>query len=822
MLCLLFSALEPPVIDLDKTPVIQSSGRVVRKTYRPKNLTEDISKPIWQIKGNNLDLDFSGATLQGVDASALPDLRKGLAIQVTGSNITIRNLNVRGFKVGLIARNVNGLRIVNSDFSYNWKQHLLSGLDKEDGADWMSFHRNEKDEWLRYGAGIYLRGCRGFEVTGTKIEGGQCGLMLMESNAGKVWNNSFSFLSAIGLGMYESSGNKIMHNRIDWCVRGYSHGIYNRGQDSAGILIYEQSNHNLFAYNSVTHGGDGFFLWAGQKTMDTGKGGCNDNLLYGNDFSHAPTNGIEATFSRNNFINNLVMECWHGVWGGYSYNTNITGNIFAYNAESIALEHGQTNTISKNLFFREATAVNLWMNEKQDPNWGYGKTRDTKSHGYLIADNTFSQITQGGKDDKGTALQIRATSDVIVGPNRYNEVARILDLRGPMTKFVMPEVKVVNIDPSTGQASSISSATHAAQNIETLGTGFQASNQGNVTLGGLPEHLLPAVMRTSGNVILPYPDGISGYRNRFKTNWNPLKNKPNESINIGTLPEGKGLAKAMDNDRGYRPTPMQGGQSPFLSPSTARGRRYIIVDEWGPYDFKSPKLWLRDTFVDENAQSQVYKFEVLGPPGTWKVAQVSPGVKVSSGRGKVGDEILVSLPAGKMVNMNISLEYVGEETTDYRGLRTPKGRTVPFGFRKVELPIDWTVKFFKWGATSDPRTKIDAFRKLLEGTPLLTKKLPRLNYAGFSFEPQAGNSYWATLAEGVVTVPAGNYELETTTDDGMRVWIDGKIVIDDAWKYQGPTAYKRTLKLGGIHHIRVEHFQIDGYATLKVELKPIK
>ena len=90
--------------------------------------------------------------------------------------------------------------------------------------------------------------------------------MLMESNRGKVWNNSFSFLSAIGLGMYESSGNKIMHNKIDWCVRGYSHGVYNRGQDSAGILIYEQSNQNLFAYNSVTHGGDGFFLFGPQFT----------------------------------------------------------------------------------------------------------------------------------------------------------------------------------------------------------------------------------------------------------------------------------------------------------------------------------------------------------------------------------------------------------------------------------------------------------------------------------------------------------------------------------------------------------------------------
>ena len=31
-----------------------------------------------------------------------------------------------------------------------------------------------------------------------------------------------------------------------------------------------------------------FFLWAGQTTMDTGEGGCNDNtLIDGNDFSYA-------------------------------------------------------------------------------------------------------------------------------------------------------------------------------------------------------------------------------------------------------------------------------------------------------------------------------------------------------------------------------------------------------------------------------------------------------------------------------------------------------------------------------------------------------
>ena len=137
----------------------------------------------------------------------------------------------------------------------------------------------------------------------------------------KIWNNTFQFLSSIGVGLYRVSDSTIMHNRIDWCVRGYSHGFYNRGQDSAGLLMYEQSSNNTVAYNSVTHGGDGLFLWAGQSTMDSGKGGANDNLFAANDFSHAPTNGIEATFSRNRFIGNRVEENWHGVWGGYSYDS---------------------------------------------------------------------------------------------------------------------------------------------------------------------------------------------------------------------------------------------------------------------------------------------------------------------------------------------------------------------------------------------------------------------------------------------------------------------------------------------------------------------
>ena len=65
--------------------------------------------------------------------------------------------------------------------------------------------------------------------------------------------------------------------------------------------------------------------------MDTGDGGANDNLFFGNDFSFAPTNGMEATFSRNTFVANRVEGSDYGLWGGYSYGSRILGNDFSRN-----------------------------------------------------------------------------------------------------------------------------------------------------------------------------------------------------------------------------------------------------------------------------------------------------------------------------------------------------------------------------------------------------------------------------------------------------------------------------------------------------------
>jgi len=392
---------------------IVRSVRIPPGRYRLQAPAADAAAIV--VRGENITIDLTGVTLEGGDPFADPDGYQGTGVFIDGGRgVTLRGGAIRGYKVGVRARRSPALHITGLDASYNWKQRLWSGIEKESLIDWMSYHDNEKDEWLRYGAAIYLSECDEAEIDNSRAVQGQNGLMITRSARLKIWNNTFSWLSAIGLGLYRVTDSTIMHNRLDWDVRGYSHGFYYRGQDSAALLMYEQSSGNTVAYNSATHGGDGLFLWAGQSTMDTGKGGANDNLFYANDFSHAVANGIEATFSRNRFVSNRIDDCWHGVWGGYSYDTKFLDNTFAGNDEAIAIEHGQDITIAGNRFSGDQTAIRLWANATQDPNWGYPKTRDTRSRDYVIEGNTFA----GHK----TALNVMRTTGLDVRGNTYDKV----------------------------------------------------------------------------------------------------------------------------------------------------------------------------------------------------------------------------------------------------------------------------------------------------------------------------------------------------------------------------------------------------------------
>ena len=96
-----------------------------------------------------------------------------------------------------------------------------------------------------------------------------------------------------------------------------------------------------------------------------------------------------------------------------------------------------------------------------------------------------------------------------------------------------------------------------------------------------------------------------------------------------------------------------------------------------------------------------------------------------------------------------------------------------------------------------------------------------LDFAGAALVRGLPNDHYATLAEGSFSVPEGDYTIELTTDDGAKLNLDDKPLVADAWKYQGPTLYSHNVHLtAGKHTLHLEHFQIDGYAALKVNIRP--
>jgi len=737
--------------------VIAQSCRIKPGAYRfdaPAAVTAgDRYTPLITISGNDLTVDFQHAELRSTADPTRPDRFTGLAIEVRGQNITIKNARVHGFKVALLAHGGSaGLTIEDSDFSYNYRPRLRSIREREDFSDWLSYHQNEHGEWLRYGAGIYLDHCPGATVRNCRITGNQNALLLNGCDEGLFYNNTFQFNSGLGIGLYRSNRNRIMHNRLDWNVRGYSHGFYQRGQDSAALLCYEQSSENLFAFNSCTHSGDGFFLWAGQHTMDTGEGGCNDNTVFGNNFSYAPTNGVEATFSRNRIQGNLMLECTYGIWAGYSYESVFMGNFIAGCRTGIAIEHGQNNTLRQNFLEGDSTGVQFWARAEQPAGWVYAQKRDTRSRDGLLDQNVFLRVRK--------PLKISASQNISVnGENLFTGYETLLEATQPNENFKFLRNDIYG----------------SAAQIERVWA-------------------IPA-LSASRSINFSHPD------KQPQNPYAPLEIPYRELKEPDSLPDGINTALPADQ---------------------LKGRQYIFVDEWGPFDFRRPQAMAGDINPIPGGVGANYVLKIYGPPGFWKITGMQGVAAVDQESGAVPAFLTVKSAPGAE-NIRVQFEYAGaQDVTDVFGRTIPAGQIYPFEFQRFEKKLDWTVQFFNYGAGTNPADSL-AWKTLLTGTPPAAEKKADDLYFAWWDSPAAGvqADSFATVSGTSFDIAPGRYRIELTSDDGARLYLDGKRLIDH-WDVHEPAVDEVEVALGGHHTLRVEHFDAGGFSTLDFRLGPAR
>jgi beta-glucosidase len=99
----------------------------------------------------------------------------------------------------------------------------------------------------------------------------------------------------------------------------------------------------------------------------------------------------------------------------------------------------------------------------------------------------------------------------------------------------------------------------------------------------------------------------------------------------------------------------------------------------------------------------------------------------------------------------------------------------------------------------------------LEGRPVFTREVDRIDFRpgdGAAPAKGVGAELYSIRWTGTVDVPrAGKYDLMTTADDGIRVFVDDTRRIDD-WSDHPPNVTRKTVSLTrGQHRVRVEYYQ---------------
>lgn len=713
-----------PILTLttDHTVITQSCRIVVP----PGTIfSDEDNQGVIQIAAPNLEIEFSqDSELRGLRPGTPPDQYRGCGIRLNDqTGVRIRGARLSGFWCGLWATKADGLLLENIDASDNRRARLKSTPVAEDESDWLYGNNNDAHEWLtNYAAALYIEESAGVTVRNSRVWHGQNALCLDRVSTSKIYDNDFSFNSGWGIALWRCTSNAITRNAFDFCIRGYSHGVYNRGQDSAGIFAFEQNNHNIFAENSVTHGGDGFFGFAGREAIgEIGdhpvgwyqRRGNSDNLLIGNDFSYAAAHGIENTFSFGNryLTNRIVGNAICGIWAGYSRETFIEGNDLEENGEmgyglergGVNIDHGGDNYIIGNSFVKNKCGVHLWGGENAEfakRNWA--KANGYASTGSVIAGNTFT-----GDD---LVFQFRGPGQVTLGSNRLSQADKeILD------------------DPA-------------------------------YLVRRDPQPTLPALQPPKFEVL--------------------GKNHP-----VGARDE-------------------------------LRGRQNIIMMEWGPWDHIAPLARLLKssgglaTYEVLKVPAAELKAEMKGSHVRYTIEQVKGAPEVS--------HIAVRSTEPGVWPYALNLRVAGKPLASLSGSL---------------ISAKWQVTFFSWPTNADPRTHLESYRKLAADPGAVSDEVDELAFRyGMRGPSDLGISkkitnarfrqdHFGMIARTRLPLSKGTWQFSTLSDDGVRVLVDDKPVIEN-WTWHGPTrdTGKLALERDQTVEITVEHFQIDGYAVLEFSL----
>ena len=139
---------------------------------------------------------------------------------------------------------------------------------------------------------------------------------------------------------------------------------------------------------------------------------------------------------------------------------------------------------------------------------------------------------------------------------------------------------------------------------------------------------------------------------------------------------------------------------------------------------------------------------------------------------------------------------------------------------KVQPVGPWDVNFYPATAMKESGAPNDLlWSQILGREPLGHRSVDRLSLIWLNRMHAA--SWFAMVATAKAELPAGSYRITTLSDDGVRVFLDDRLVLDH-WTYHPSTRDVTTVEITeGQHEMRVEYFQSRYLGQLQCWLTPI-
>ena len=177
--------------------------------------------------------------------------------------------------------------------------------------------------------------------------------------------------------------------------------------------------------------------------------------------------------------------------------------------------------------------------------------------------------------------------------------------------------------------------------------------------------------------------------------------------------------------------------------------------------------------------------------------------------------------AGRETDFSVALEYVGGAVTSSFGEQVAAGKPVRFEWSRFVPAATWHVAFHPFDSTKASRNDTTAVARAFQAAAVATLDTNRLDLTWYGppkkIIPQANV---LTEATATLSLVPGRYVLRTIADDAIRIYIDGKLVLDD-WVPGESHAKEVSFQASGEHRFRVEHLQLDGWYELRLDIERV-